>query len=200
MIIDEMAAMRSLKAKDTYKHWFHSLLKFVSPVEDTSALSIEIINDTYRIESVKSGIRNERGETSKRVHLQGPDQQMVQGNNWINFFNNIENKNDLIKTAAEYYCSFDGRRLLSTPLIFTHNEKTWRATRVSLEELLPCNHEEADTRMVLHCCIEDTNVVVVSKDTDVLILLVHAFTVTKPQQKWYMKIDHQKYVDIGAIC
>ena len=60
-----------------------------------------------------------------------------------------------------------------------------------------CNHEEADTRMVLHACLEDTIVIVVSKDTDVLILLIYAYAKHQPANQWYMKID--KYISINSI-
>ena len=43
--------------------------------------------------------------------------------------------------------------------------------------LLQTTHEEADTRIVLHCVHTNTDQVVVSsRDTDVLILLVSHFT------------------------
>ena len=34
--------------------------------------------------------------------------------------------------------------------------------------------------------LKDTNVVVVSKDTDILIMLVHSFSIVKPKSDWYM--------------
>ena len=85
-------------------------------------------------------------------------------------------------------------------VVFTQNERTWKISKNDAVEVFECNHEEADTRMVLHACLDDTNVVVVSRDTDVFILLVHAFSIVKPTSQWFMKIDHQKYVDIGKAC
>ena len=64
------------------------------------------------------------------------------------------------------------------------------------KESISCNHE-ADTRLVLHACRSETDVVVVAKDTDVLVLLVHA--IIRPLSRWYMKIDHAKFVDVGEI-
>ena len=43
------------------------------------------------------------------------------------------------------------------------------------EIIFKSNHEEADTRIILHALQEYTKAVVVSKDTDVLILLVNAY-------------------------
>ena len=38
-----------------------------------------------------------------------------------------------------------------------------------------CNHEEADTLLVLRALLADSDVVVVTKDTDVIILLIWAY-------------------------
>ena len=50
-----------------------------------------------------------------------------------------------------------------------------------------CNHEEADTRMIFHALTNDrrqkTNVVVCSKDTDVLVLKVFVHTLNKFSEK-----------------
>ena len=62
-----------------------------------------------------------------------------------------------------------------------------------------CNHEETDTRLVLQACLEDTNVVLVAKDTDVLILLIYAYEVVKPKCSWHMKIDYEKFIDITNV-
>ena len=66
-------------------------------------------------------------------------------------------------------------------------------------ELFKCNHEEADTRLILHASLQDTNVVIVAKDTDVFVLLVYVYSKLQPCSKWYMKIDHDKYLDIGKV-
>ena len=199
-IIDGMAAMRSLKAKETYSKWFMSLLSCIKPADDPAAISIEMINDTYRRNSVKSGTRSNRGESLKRVHIEGFDQKMVQGNDWLSFFNHIENKSALVKAASRFFRQAEIRSAFKTEMIFAEEEKTWRITKHEVSEIFQCSHEEADTRMVLHACLQDINVVVVSKDTDVLILFVYAFSVVQPEKDWYMKIDKSKYVEIGKVC
>ena len=85
-------------------------------------------------------------------------------------------------------------------VVFTQNEKIWKIAKNDAVEVLECNHEVADTRMVLHACLDDTNVLVVSRDTDIFVLLVHAFSIVKPTSQWFMEIDHQKHVDIGKAC
>ena len=76
-LIDGMAAVRSVKAKETYREWLISLLNFVTPSAAASPLSIEFINDTYRSISAKKGTRLKRGNTPQRTHIQAIDQKMV---------------------------------------------------------------------------------------------------------------------------
>ena len=199
-LVDGMAAMRSVKPRETYKEWFTALLRFSKPPVESCALSVEMINDTYRKESVKGGTRLNRGNVSKRTYIQGYDQQMLQGNTWNSFFHNIDNKRDLIKLASKFYQSPEGRQMLSLPLTFTDGDRTLEITRFRSIERFQCNQEEADTRLILHASLQDTNVVVVAKDTDILLLLVHAYNKLKPSNKWFMKIDRERYVDIFKVA
>ena len=114
----------------------------------------------------------------------------------MNFVHNIANKTNLIPLPARFFRSTEGRRLLDIPLLSTEEEKLWKVT---CTESISWNHEEADTRLVLHACRSEIDVVVVAKDTDVLVLLVHAYAIIRPCTRWYMKIDHEKFVDIGKI-
>ena len=50
-IYDAMAMIRSLKPKETYKHFMANLLRLVTPAQQLSPMSIEIINDIYYAES-----------------------------------------------------------------------------------------------------------------------------------------------------
>ena len=65
--------------------------------------------------------------------------------------------------------------------------------------LFLCNHEEADTRLVLHACLQEKNVVIVAKETGMLILLVYPYEISKLKCSWHMKIDHEKFVDISKV-
>ena len=37
-----------------------------------------------------------------------------------------------------------------------------------------CYHEEVDYRLTLHACLEDTNVIIDTKDPDIFTLMVYA--------------------------
>ena len=60
-------------------------------------------------------------------------------------------------------------------LIAAAGETTYSIRDGQISMLYKCNQEEADTRLVLHASLEDNDVVVVSKYTDVLILLIWAY-------------------------
>ena len=82
-LVDGMAAMRCVKARASYKEWLLAPLKFSTPIH-SHPLSVKIINDTYRKDSVKSGTMQKRGDVSARTHIQEYDQKMLQGNAWKN--------------------------------------------------------------------------------------------------------------------
>ena len=109
------------------------------------------------------------------------------------------NKKDLIRLASKFFRSEEGRRHLKMPLVFTEQEQQWEITLDGASDSFECNHEEADSRLVLLACEKDTVVVAVAKDTDALVILVHAYAIVKPSSKWFMKIDHEKYVDVGKV-
>ena len=54
---------------------------------------------------------------SQRVKLKSVNQIMIGGKDWIKFFNNPENNEDLIKFDCIYYRSKEGRRLFEVPLV-----------------------------------------------------------------------------------
>ena len=62
-----------------------------------------------------------------------------------------------------------------------------------------CNHEEADTRLIYLALQNKADRVIVSKDTDVFVLLVWAYTKHEIKKKWYMMYEQGKYADIGKI-
>ena len=99
---------------------------------------------------------------------------MPQGKHWQEFFHNDANKEDLIRMASEFFRSAEGRKLFTIPLIITCREEAWEISKSKVKVPPRCNHEVADTRMILHTNSKDTPVVVVAKGTDVFVLLVHA--------------------------
>ncbi|CAB3994511.1 Hypothetical predicted protein, partial [Paramuricea clavata] len=102
--------MRYIKPKPTYREWLINLLRLVTPRDDLNPTGLEIINDIYYQGSVKSCTRSVSGEDSRRSHVQGFDQEMLKGNEWVAFFHNIENRTDLMKMAVNFFKSEDGKK------------------------------------------------------------------------------------------
>ncbi len=90
-LIDGMAAIRSIEAKETYREWLIALVNFVTQSSDASPLSMELINDTYRSISAKNGTKLKRGNTAQCTYIQAINLNMLQGNSWSIFFNRVEN-------------------------------------------------------------------------------------------------------------
>ena len=93
--VDGLAAIRSLKPKDTFEEWIDTLLRFITPPDIAEASVIGMINDTYSSYSTKSGTRKRRGDGT-RTHVEGAKQHMPSGMKWQEFLENSNNKEDLV--------------------------------------------------------------------------------------------------------
>lgn len=196
-LVDGMAAVRSLKPRETYAEWIKSFIKFTTPPESADACSLGIINDTYREISIKSGTRKRRGNAGQRVQLGGFEQHMLQGEKWQEFLHSGEALTRLMLGILE---NGEGQKYLSLPTVFTSGETTVKIQDRKVTEIFNCNHEEADTRLILHAALTEGDVVIVAKDTDVLILMIWAHHAFGIRHKWLMKYDNNKYAEIDSIC
>eukprot|EP00794_Sanderia_malayensis_P001365 gene1365-biopygen1116 len=116
------------------------------------------------------------------------------------FFHKGENKENLIPAIADYVQSKEGRSKLRCPVVITSKELTYQITNRSSEVLFHCNHKEADSRLILHAILANQDVVVVAKDTDVLVLLVWAYEKCAVTHQWFMKYERDSFADVGKIC
>ena len=89
---------------------------------------------------------------------------MLQPDAWKSFFNNIDNKKNLINLLVAYLRSDSFSNQIRIPVIVSDDKNTWKITTEFPEIIFKSNHEEADTRIILHALQEDTKVAVVSKD------------------------------------
>ena len=90
-----------------------------------------------------------------------------------------------------------------------NRKQTFGITNISAIEIkdLCYDHEEADTRMILHCrhvvlSSEIENVVAWSSDTDVAILPAHHFEDLRCTQLWFRTgvADQARFIPIHQIC
>ena len=95
--------------------------------------------------------------------------------NWQEFLRVDQNKQELFKYLAECVTSIDAEK----QVISTHGKQVLSIMPISRDNigrLAPCNHEEADTRMLLHAAdavqCGFTKILLRTVDTDVLILAI----------------------------
>ena len=198
-LINVMAALRSVRPKGTWKQGLSRLLSFIQPPKESNPLSVELVNDRYIANSIKKTTREKREKQQQRTYIQRFQQKMPQGNAWLVLVNCIERETDVIKLAPSYLKDIGTGHSYSMPVIFTDSKEPWEASSDSVKILFLCNHEETDARLVLHVCLEDKHVVVIAKETDVLILLIYAYKVVKPKCSWHMKINYEKSIDIAKV-
>ena len=179
-IVDGMALIRLLKTCQTYDLYFESFIKFISPPKFLEPIQIEIANDIYKYESAEGNTRTKGRIEQQRTALTSVYQNILQPDAWKPFFNNIENKINLINLLVAHLRSDSFSNQIRISVIVNDDKNTWKITRKFLEIIFTSNHEEADTRIMLHALEEDTHIAVVSKDTDVLILLVYVYAKYKP--------------------
>ncbi len=76
----------------------------------------------------------------------------------------------------------------------------WLIADGNITELEDSKHFKADTHLILEAKKSYAPVIVHAAHTDVLVLMVHAFLTQGFDQKWQMKIRHERFVNIESTC
>ena len=184
LIIDAMALIQSLPLgalPRTFGQLAHLLLDIVlARARRNNHERVDMVFDTYPPVSIKCLEHKKRasaiGESQVRK-IYGPDQALPK--QWKNFLLSDKNKNQLVEFMFQQWSQTPPTTLSSTVLVIGHGSNchqihvTNGATTISHVPELECDHEEADTRMILHAAhgsrLHDT-IVINSPDTDVLVL------------------------------
>ena len=159
------------------------------------------INDMYKVDGIKNMTRLERGTSSTKLNITGFEQNMPQGDTWKELLNDNEYKDQLIETIKQYVLEFSSGILpRSIFLLLLQVKKIIFISPAGNEVISVCNHEEADTFLVLYPSKVDSDVVVVCKDTFVLIFMIWAYPKLNITNNRYLKYDHKKFADSRKIC
>ena len=132
---------------------------------------LDIVWDEYLKNSLKATTRGKRGiGVRQRV---AADRKLPR--NWQEFLRVDQNKQELFKYLAECVTTIDAEK----QVVSTHGKQVLSIMPISRDNigrLAPCNHEEADTRMLLHVAdavqCGSTKMLLRTVDTDVLILAI----------------------------
>ncbi|KAG1711251.1 hypothetical protein GQR58_002553 [Nymphon striatum] len=177
-VLDLIAAIRTMtNLPNTYEEF---VWNFVSTLPK-GCKRLDIVADTYRKNSIKGGERNARG-SSQKVIIASSKSRLPR--DFSAFMRNGENKTRLIEIISEVLRNNFKKVLamLRCPTIcISQEDVTYCVTEsgVTVKEELSSNHEEADTKVILHSyksMQEDPSSKVVlrspSGDTDILVLAV----------------------------
>ena len=152
---------------------------------DDSTECVDVVFDVYHSDSLKNSTRNKRGVSNYNTRI--TDRTPVP-KNWSNFLQCSSNKEQLFKFLAEIMCEEIKQQLL----IATIGDTVRSSANISLEDLQPCNHEEGDTRVILHCrhlgLQGYSNITIRTVDSDVVILLT-AFYFQLGLEKVFVAFD-----------
>lgn len=177
-IIDGMALVRKVKNTGfTYDEFADELLK-CAVVSCTGATRVDIVFDVYLEDSIKNAERGKREVGKLQFKTILGSQQIKQ---WGAFLSSGNNKTELIRFLVRRWknnCSIIGNIKLYVAFDDQCIHIQENGSSQLIEEL-QCNHEEADTRMLLHAkhmSPSVRNVLIHTPDTDVLVIAIDAST------------------------
>lgn len=168
--------------QDYIEYVFHPFVRN----ELATVKRLDIVWDVYKATSLKNGARKHRGcgiRTRVTLTTKIPK-------SWPNFLRESENKEELFRLLASSIPSIkeEGKELYTT-MGASALTSTGRDTEGRLH---PCDHEEADTRIMLH--ISDAvaegliKVLVRTVDTDVLILAINCVQKIKGLEELWVQL------------
>ena len=176
---------------------------------------VHFVTDSYNDNSIKNFERTRRGSTPEYL-VGGPKTKLPR--NFKSFLLNSENKKQFIKLLrSEWQTQQYARSLQGRHVFFVCEEEcvTLKSYNVIDVDSSSCmelfsSQEEANTRILLHCLyaaqesMTDTNIVVRSPDTDVLIILIictsslHMHCLRANYQSYIWKHSHLPYAHIPS--
>ena len=177
MVIDGSALVNALPPRTSKTFEDYAALDFLPRIEAYSSKykRTDIVFDVYRPSSLKSETRSKRGRGARRrVTAKGKLPQ-----NWGSFLRDDDNKTELFHFLADKIAEMS----TTNTVVVTKGEDALSNQMVNLDELAPCNHEEADTRIFVHArhaATQGSKVLMVkANDTDVVVIAVSALPTLK---------------------
>ena len=182
LVIDGAAMVNSKQPREskTFDDYAHDvILPYIS-----SCLSryqrVDIVFDVYVQDSLKACTREKRGSGVRRKVVGSSKTPKV----WSSFLRDNNNKTELFKFLSEMIVAIE----TNGKVFVTHGENVLTNTNLEDTQLLPCNHEEADTRMFVHIQHAVMNgckdIVMYSTDTDIAVLAISTFSKLELNKLW----------------
>jgi len=141
---------------------------------DNCTRRIDVVFDTYKADSLKEATRLKRGKTDYRSLI--GSRTPTPPKNWENFLQNDDNKTQLFAFLAAEIVNAAQQKCVVV------NSCSTVASSIALpklSELLPTNHEEGDTKVILHAFHQAASnaksIIIRTVDSDVIVLAVSFF-------------------------
>ena len=195
VLLDAMAVLQStVVVPETFGELADSILsRIVAIAHKFKASRVDFVADRYPEVSIKNAEREKRAsQGTSTVCIYGRDQKVFKP--WKKFLSNGSNKENLVAFLLESWSKMDGRYLGGFQLYVTSGKQCTRLISVegaiAKEQVdqLSCDHEEADTRLLLHAAHAATSghqhIVIKSPDTDVFILTIFS-KLTLPETSFF---------------
>lgn len=190
VVLDGSAVVQMLKVSSsvtTFREYAENIFRRHVHAVLRSCLRVDVVFDVYVENSLKRLTRLDRGSGQKRRVL--PDCSLPK--NWHEFLHVDENKTQLFQYLAVVITELvvEGKTIVATT-----GTSVLSCPTFPIEDLEPCNHEEADTRMILHALdashqldvhgVTDKSIMIRTVDTDVVVLCVSFFTKLHVNELW----------------
>jgi hypothetical protein len=142
---------------------------------------LDVVFDTYVTDSLKLTCRDKRG-SGIRTRV---SENTKMPKNWQQFLRVVDNKVELFHFLTQNLTLLACEKTL----ILTYDDNVVQyGINVDIQDITPCNHEEADTRLILHCLHASKcglkRIIIRTVDTDVVVLAVSFFDSLGVDKLW----------------
>jgi len=135
---------------------------------------IHVIFDRYQEDSITSRTRERRTKSTRPIRSVIEDGSVPLAHSWPNVLALPDNKSDLARFLSEHIIvNAPPDKVVVAAGGFVDEREVISSERAIDLSALRVTHEEADTRLIVHCVNSSLDSIVVSaRDTDVLLLLI----------------------------
>jgi len=185
IVLDGAAIVQMLKPAEAFEEYAQQVFILYMSTKLQRVSRLDLVWDTYFADSLKGSTCAKRGQGVRRRVVAAA---AIPGN-WSNFLRVDDNKTELFRFLSAALMEWfdqedkqlvitDGEEVLSKPLL------------PDLTSLAPCNHEEADSRMLLHAYHAAQHghhaILIRTVDTDVVVLAVSLAQELQPEDKLWL--------------
>eukprot|EP00745_Piridium_sociabile_P014857 TRINITY_DN21914_c0_g2_i3.p1 TRINITY_DN21914_c0_g2~~TRINITY_DN21914_c0_g2_i3.p1 ORF type:complete len:617 (-),score=120.53 TRINITY_DN21914_c0_g2_i3:145-1995(-) len=193
-IIDGAAAIHMIRPGAAKTYVF---LPYVQKQLQQVSYRLDIVWDVYIPDSLKNSTRESRGKGRRRR----VGSETTIPTNWSSFLRVDANKTELFNFLAYQVVTIEsGKQIVTTrgPNVLTNHP-------IDICGLTPCNHEEADTKMIVHlthAARYHKKVLLRTVDTDVVALAVAAVHSLEMEELWVALGTgrHLRYIAIHEVA